>query len=395
MVVLPFANIGGDPEQDYFVDGVTETLTTDLSRLAGSFVIGRSTAFRYKGKPYDATKIGRELNVRYVLEGSVQRGGNRMRVNVQLIDAATGHHLWAERFDKLVADLFDMQDEIVARLANQLSTALTAQEARRAAKAPNPDSLDHYFQGMACHEKSLSRESVSEAQRCFERALALDPANVDALAGLASMDSIFATVFTSNDRDARLASGETSAKKALSLAPNHAVAHFALGTIYVWTRRAVEAIAEFERAVELDRNLAFAHAYTGCAKFVLGRAEETEAHVREALRLSSRDALACVWLNIAGFAKLCLCEYKEAVAWLRQSIEANRNYALAQFNLAAGLAHLGRMEEAQSAAKAGLALDSAKTIRSWRARNAGGHPAFLAQQERIFDGMRMAGVPEG
>ena len=126
IVVLPFANIGGDPEQDYFVDGVTDSLTTDLSRISGSFVIARNTAFTYKGKSVDLRQIGRELNVRYVLEGSVQRAGARMRVNVQLIDAESGNHLWAERFDKPVADLFDMQDEIVARLANALSAQLFA-----------------------------------------------------------------------------------------------------------------------------------------------------------------------------------------------------------------------------------------------------------------------------
>ena len=132
IVVLPFANIGGDPEQEYFVDGVTESLTTDLSRISGSFVIGRHTAFTYKGKAVDLKQIGRELNVRYVLEGSVQRGGNRLRVNVQLIDAETANHLWAERFDKPVADLFDMQDEIVSRLANTLNAQFIAVEARRA-----------------------------------------------------------------------------------------------------------------------------------------------------------------------------------------------------------------------------------------------------------------------
>ena len=138
IVVLPFANLGGDPEQEYFVDGVTESLTTDLSRIAGSFVIARNTAFTYKGKHVDLKQIGRELNVRYVLEGSVQRSGNRLRVNVQLIDAETGTHLWAERFDKPVADLFEMQDEIVARLANELGTQLVVAEARRAERAPIP-----------------------------------------------------------------------------------------------------------------------------------------------------------------------------------------------------------------------------------------------------------------
>ena len=139
IVVLPFANIGGDAEQEHFVDGVTESLTTDLSRIRGAVVIARNTAFAYKGKPLDVRTIGRELNVRYVLEGSVQRSGNRMRVNVQLIDAETGNHLWAERFDKPLADLFDMQDEIVARLAGALNAQLVAAEARRAEKAPTPE----------------------------------------------------------------------------------------------------------------------------------------------------------------------------------------------------------------------------------------------------------------
>ena len=138
-MVLPFENIGGDPEQDYFVDGVTESLTTDLSRIKGSFVIARNTAFTFKGKPIDVKKVGRELNVRYALEGSVQRRGDRMRVNVQLVDTESGNHLWAERFDKPVADFFDMQDEIVARLANQLFTELHSAEARRSERAPNPE----------------------------------------------------------------------------------------------------------------------------------------------------------------------------------------------------------------------------------------------------------------
>jgi TolB-like protein len=150
LVVLPFANMSGDPEQEYFVDGVTESLTTDLSRISGSFVIGRNTAFTYKGKPLDLKRIGRELNVRYVLEGSVQRVPDRMRVSVQLIDTESGNHLWAERFDKPLGDLFGMQDEIVARLAGAPNAELVAAEARRAERTSTPDSMDLYFQGTAC-----------------------------------------------------------------------------------------------------------------------------------------------------------------------------------------------------------------------------------------------------
>jgi adenylate cyclase len=190
MVVLPFANIGGDAEQEQFVDGVTESLTTDLSRIRGAVVIGRNTAFTYKGKAVELKQIGHELNVRYVLEGSVQRGGNRMRVNVQLIDAETGNHLWAERFDKPLADLFDMQDEIVARLANALNAQLVVAEARRAEKVPSPDSMDLYFQGLAWLNKGLSPDNVAQARTFFGRALTADPDNVDALVGSAGADNV-------------------------------------------------------------------------------------------------------------------------------------------------------------------------------------------------------------
>jgi adenylate cyclase len=176
VVVMPFAKIGGGPEQEPFVDGVTESLTTDLSRIRGAVVIARNTAFAYKGRRLDVKTIGRELNVRYVLEGSVQRGGNRMRVNVQLIDAETGNHLWAERFDKPLADLFDMQDEIVARLAGALNAQLVAAEARRAVQAPTPDSMDLYFQGLTWLNKGLAPENLAQARSFFDRALSVDRA---------------------------------------------------------------------------------------------------------------------------------------------------------------------------------------------------------------------------
>jgi TolB-like protein len=186
IAVLPFVNIGSDPEQDYFADGVTESLTTDLSRIRGLFVIARNSAFSYKGKSTDVRQVGRELNVRYLLEGSVQRSGNRLRVNVQLVDAETANHLWAERFDKPFADLFDMQDEIVSRLANTLSTQLVEAEARRAERSLHPNSMDLSFQGRAWWHKGPTPEHMTQARRFFERALALDPENVEALVGMAS-----------------------------------------------------------------------------------------------------------------------------------------------------------------------------------------------------------------
>ena len=394
IVVLPFTNIGGDPEQDYFVDGVTESLTTDLSRIAGSFVIARNTAFTYKGKPNNVKQIGRELNVRYVLEGSVQRGGNRMRVNVQLIDAETGNHLWAERFDKPLADLFDMQDEIVARLARQLDAELVAAEARRAERAPDPDAMDLYFQGTACWHKGQSPEILSQARDYFERALARDPGNVEALLGAAWTDAMRGTVFLGDDRAQRLAAAETAAIKILSLAPNHAFAHFVLGYVQIFTNRVTQGIAEAERALALDRNLANAHAFIGAGKTFAGRAEECEAHVQEALRLSPRDSYAYHWMASVAATKLNLGADAEAAQWARRAIEANRNYPLAHFWLAAALAQLGRLDEARQAVQPGLALAPGFTIARYRAGVQSDHPTYLARRERIIEGMRKAGVPQ-
>src|SRR5216684_4043116 len=214
IVVLPFANIGGDPEQEYFVDGVTESLTTDLSRISGALVIARNTAFTFKGKPVDVRKLGRELNVRYVLEGSVQRGGNRLRVNVQLIDVETGNHLWAERFDTPITDLFDMQDEIVSRLANTLDAELIEAEARRAERSLHPDAIELVFQGRSCWNKGMTAEHMAQARGFFERALTLDPGNIEALVGTAAVDAASAAFFIVNDRDARLAAAEATLIKA-------------------------------------------------------------------------------------------------------------------------------------------------------------------------------------
>ncbi len=395
IVVLPFANLGGDASQDYFVDGVTESLTTDLSRMRGMLVIGRNTAFTYKGKAIDLKQIGRELNVRYVLEGSVQRGGNRMRVNVQLIDTETGNHLWADRFDKAAADLFDMQDEIVARLANTLDTQLVAAEARRSERAPNPDSMDLYFQGMAWNHKGLTPEFMAQARRFFERALALDPGNLDALVGLAAVDTGVAVSYLIDDRSARLTSAEAALARALSLAPDHAVAHAGIGRVQIYTNRAAQGIAECERALALDRNLATAHGTIGLGKLIDGRPEETEPHINEALRLSPRDIRAFGWLQYVGAARLHLGKDEEAIGWLERSIEANRNHALSQFYLGAAWALLGRIPEARLAVQAGLAMNPTFTISRFRAGVASDNATYLAQRERVYNGMRKAGIPEG
>ena len=317
MVVLPFANIGGDPEQEHFVDGVTESLTTDLSRIRHAVVIGRNTAFTYKGKHVDLKQIGRELNVRYVLEGSVQRGGNRMRVNVQFIDAETGNHLWAERFDKPLADLFDMQDEIVARLARALDTQLFAAEARRAEQTPNPDSMDLYFQGLACFNKGMTPDNIAQAQSFFDRSLAADPGNVDALVGSARMDGAAGGQSFVAAPVAAFAAAEAKATKALSSVPDHALGHMCLGLVYISTKRGAQGIAQCEHALALDRKSRITA--TPLLEWVRSSSvapKQTEVHISEALRLSPRDTMAYSWMNVARASrKNHLGLWEQAVAW--------------------------------------------------------------------------------
>jgi TolB-like protein/class 3 adenylate cyclase len=342
IVVLPFLNLGGGPEQDDFVAGITESLTSDLSRIAGAFVIARNTAFTYKGKAVDVKQIGRDLNVRYVLEGSVQRGGARMRVSVQLIDAATGGHLWSERFDKPVADLFDMQDEIVSRLANRLGQELAVAEARSAKVAANPDSMDHYFLGLGLYHRN-GVEFLHQARKHFDRALELDPNNVEALVRRAWVEVSFVAAWLPEDRAERLIVAEADLRSALRLSPGSAGAHAALGVLYMNTGRAEPGIVECERALALDRNLATAHAWIGMEKYFSGRAEETEAHVLEALRISPRDAYASAWMAFAAFAKFGEGKDEEAAVWANRSIDASPDFMTSHFILAAALVGLGRM----------------------------------------------------
>ena len=319
-----------------------------------------------------------------------------MRVNVQLIDAETGNHLWAERFDKPLADLFDMQDEIVARLANSLNAQLVAAEARRAERAPTPDSMDLYFQGLAWFNKGATPDNVAQARSFFDRALTADPGNVDALVGSAIADVGQGALFFVTDPMAAFAAAEAKLTKALSSVPYHANGHMWLGVVDILTKRAAEGIAECEHALALDRNLTHAHSSIGFGKIFIGRAEETEAHILDALRLSPRDTNAYIWMSTAGLAKLYLGSFDQTVAWCRRSIEANRNYPRAYFSLAAALAQLGRLDEAHSAVNAGLTLNPTFAISHaralWAARS--DDPTYLAQLEPIFDGLRQAGLPE-
>ena len=256
--------------------------------------------------------------------------------------------------------------------------------------------MDLYFQGLARLNKGMTPVNTAQARGFFDRALAADPGNIDALAGSAATNAIEGALLFVADRLAAFASAETKVTKALSAVPDHALAHMLLGVVKIWTRRAAEGIAECEHALALDRNLADAHAAIGFGKIFIGRAEETESHVAEALRLSPRDMLAHAWMARAAFAKLQLGSHEQAVAWCQRSIDANRNFAPAYFMLAAALAALGRLDEARSSVRACLALNPIFSISlaraAWTATS--DDPTYLARLGPFLDGLRKAGVPE-
>jgi adenylate cyclase len=252
IVVLPFTNLSDDREQQYFADGITEDLTTDLSRLANMFVISRNTAFTYRNKPIDTKQIGRELGVRYVLEGSVRRSGNQVRVSAQLIDAQTDAHLWADRFDRDTNDLFVLQSEITGRLANALGVELIAAEAARPTE--HPDALDYILRGRAARLKPKSRDTIAEAISLFEHALALDPRSVEAQSLLADALANRVKAGMTDSAATDIARAEALVGQALAASPRSATVHFAKGEILDAQQRFEEAIPEYETVIAFNRN---------------------------------------------------------------------------------------------------------------------------------------------
>jgi TolB-like protein len=397
LVVLPFINIGGSAEDDHFVDGITETLTTDLARCSGVWAVSRSTALAYKGKPLDTRQIGRELGVRYVLEGSVQNAGERTRFNAQLVDAGSGAHLWAERFDKQHTNLLDMQDEVTTRLAHEIHIELIAAESRRAAREhpDRLDSIDHTLHGWAAWYRHRSLEAARQARRFFEAAIRLDENNVDALLGFADTHMSEVNMYASDDRAGQIRAAEAAATRALTLAPDNPNAHVTYGTVLYAMCAPERALREFKLAIGLDGNLAIAHAYLGLMKFFLGRAGETRAHVEDAIRLSPRDPLLFRWHFFIGLADIYLGRVVRGIESVRKSVEINPNWGLSQFVLAGALAIAGLLAEAAEVCGTAQRLVPNFTIAKYRAEAISDNPVYLAQREYFDKGLRLAGVPEG
>jgi len=396
LAVLPFLKLGDTDSCDHFVDGITESLTTDLSRLAGLFVVSRSAAFAYRGKQIDARQVGRELGVRYILEGSVQAAGNRIRLNAQLIDAESGAHLWAERFDKEQANALDLQDEVISRLARTIHVELIAAESRRVARErpDNLDAVDHTLRGWAAWNQHLSLEAAREARSFFEAALRLDPDNVEALIGAASAHMWEVNMYVSDDRAGQIRAAEAAVTKALNLAPDNAQAHLTYGLVLYAMRAADRALREFEFAIRLDHRLAAAHAHLGLTKVFLGRPGEARAHIAEAMRLSPRDPLLFLWHFYIGVADIHRGRVVQPLESLRKSVEINPNWGLSQFALAGALGLAGLLAEAAEVCAVARRLAPNFTIAKYRAEAVSDNAVYLAKRQHFCEGLRLAGAPE-
>jgi adenylate cyclase len=390
IVVLPFANLSGDPSQDYFADGVTENLTTELSRIKDSFVIARNTAFTYKGKSIDAKEIGKELGVRYVLEGSVQRDQNRVRVNAQLIDAETGAHLWADRFDKDVADLFKLQDEVVTRLGRNLGLTLTKIEAEKGGRSKNPDAIDLTMRGfgsiLQCPKEY--RDCIHEARALFARALQIDPNYAEALAGTAETylnDWFNGWGDPGTNYEAKVIG---QANQAINLAADDPYVYYPKAQYLALSGRPSEALSAADAGLAVSPNDVLLYTPRAIAENSLGRYEQAKADVERAMRLSPHDpALGGVWHVIMGDAELGLGNFDAATDAYRKALDMGMQQAFfVHTNLAAACVHAGKIDEAKAELAEARRLNPAITVK-WMKEHTPNLPA-------VFDGLRKAGLAE-
>jgi TolB-like protein/Tfp pilus assembly protein PilF len=395
--VLPFSNLSGAASEDYFVDAITEDITTDLSHVSNSFVISRNTAFTYRGTAVDARQVGRELGVRYILEGSIRLGGSRVRANTQLIDAETGAHLFSDRFDCDRADLIDVQDEITARIAGAVGTELIDAESRRSLRErpTDPDAVDLSMRGWAALHRAPSREVVAEARMQFEKALEIDSGAADALIGLAYTYARALNSGFSDDEQADHARGSEFAAKALALVPDRAQAHWVHGLLLRRPRRFEEAAAAFERAIALDRNFAPAFGSLGDLLTWLGRPEETIRVNKQAMRLSPRDPQLANWQFDIGGAYWYLGQVDNALTWLLRARATNPSLPFIAILLVGVYTALGRGDAARAElAKAKQQVSWLTSIERLRAFLPTTDPKMLERDEHWYRALAAAGLPE-
>jgi TolB-like protein/Flp pilus assembly protein TadD len=396
IVVLPFVNLSTDADQQYFGDAITDDITTDLSRLADMVVISRNTAFTYRNKPIDTKQIGRELSVRYVLEGSVRRSGNQVRVNAQLVDAETDTHLWAERFDGDTADLFALQDEMTARIAVALNLELIGAEAAR--RSEHPDALDLLLRARATAIRPATPEIRAERIAILERALAIDLASIEAQSWLANALGGRVAANMTETPEVDLARAEELVARALAASPRCAAAHHARGQLLRAQGRFAEAIPEYETVLALDRDWVNAYFGLGQSKLHTGAIEETIPLVERAIRLSPRDPELGVWFNEIGVAHLLQSNTEGAITWFQRARNAIPAHSKFRSYLAAAYALRGEGERAVAELAEARRLspdDRYSNLARLRAVYTWEVPKIRALREAtFFAGLRKAGMPE-
>jgi adenylate cyclase len=385
--VLPFRNLSGDPSQDYFADGITENLTTDLSRIRNSFVIARNTAFTFKGKNIDTKEISKELGVRYVLEGSVQRDQDHVRVNAQLIDGETGAHLWADRFEEDLANVFKLQDQVVARLANTLGHELVKAEAQRSTQSTNSGAIDLTMHGWSALWQQPTKESTTSARDYFERAINLDPQNAGAMVGsaYARVRAIF--YGWSTPAEDTYAAQLDVLEKATAINPDYAFAYYVKSLALMFTKQFPEAIEAAQTAVALDPNAAYAYFAMGQAEVDLGHCQQSIAHIKQAFALSPRDPVGGAWYAILGTAEICLGQLDAAIGELKRAVHVGYRNFLPYAYLAGAEAATGNDAEAKLALAEARRLNPQFTIK-WFLKDGPPVPPV------IVEGLRKAGTPE-
>jgi adenylate cyclase len=393
IAVLPFDNMSGDAEQEYFADGIAEDVITALSRFRSLFVIARNSSFTYKGRAIDITEVARDLGVRYVVEGSVRKAGNRVRITAQLIDAFSGNHLWADRFDGSLDDVFDLQDQITEQIVVAIEPEIGVRERERAGRKP-PESLDAWelLQRGLSHFYRAKKTDRIEAIRLFREAIALDPKFAAAHAHLAWALSSSVRLGYFEDTAKAVTSARAAAERAASLDPNEPVARYVLGRVHIFAGEPEMAIDEMQSAISINAN--FGWGYYGLCfayHYGAGQAEQALPHFDAALQLSPRDPSRWSILSFKGSVLRDLGRHDEAIAYCRQSCQIPDAPFAPYMHLAAALAEAGQISEARVAVERATQLQSALSISFIRSNYVGAHETYL---NGLLDSLRKAGVPE-
>jgi TolB-like protein/Flp pilus assembly protein TadD len=395
IVVLPFNYLSSEREHEYFADAIVEDLTTDLSRLSETFVIARSTAMTYKGRTVSVQEVGRELQVRFVLEGSVQRLGGRVRVNAQLIDVENGGHVWADKFEGDISNLLALSDDVTLCVGRALSVNLVKAASRKAQRREAADAVDLILRGRAALNRRITRENYAEARQCFTEALRIAPDSVDALAGLGTANAVdYGNFCTLPEERELLAAAEAALNRALDMEPNHALARYGRAMLHTILRRLELARDDALAAIALDPT--FTPAYIRMAQIETSRGdpEAAIAWTHQAMRISPREPRIGSALYAEAHAHTLLGNDEEAIRLSRRAIGAGFKAHFPYTYLAAGLANLGRVDEARTVVAELMTKYPSTSVAKIFANRRSDYGSYLARWQRYLDGLRKAGVPE-